>query len=207
MIKPSLFLLTLLAAALTLSMCKRSDGDTLCEGTVVDKHDNTRVANAMVGVYVAGQSGGLGGGYVLKEEHQADASGNFAFQIGDDANGMLLRASTSLGHYTPYAEAPSLRGGKNNKDLVVRVQAPAWLRVNIVSQPPHDTAAISFGGSLPSIGTGILYGRDTTILMMVQGNTSLYAYWRITRQYGNQTNGSQDVYCPGLDTTSIQVTY
>ncbi len=208
--RPFSSLLLSLVSLLTLTTCKRLDGDTLCEGTVVDRHTSARIANATVGVYVEGSSGGgLGGGYVLKEEHQADASGNFAFQISDDAKSMLLLASNSQGYYTIYQEGIYLLGGKNNKKLVLKAQAPAWLRVHIIDQAPRDTAVIGFGGSLPSTGTGVISG-DTTLIIPVQGNTSQYAHWRI--DYGNRYSyppvfGNQDIYCPGLDTTSLQVTY
>ena len=201
----------LLLAALLLTLltnCKRLDGDTLCEGTVVDRHTNTRVANATVGVYVAGSSGGgLGGGYRLKEEHQADASGNFAFQINDDSEELILRASTDQGHFTSFQEAPKLRGGRNNKKLILKTYAPAWIKINIIDQAPRDTVNIGLWGDLPSYGTGIINGGDRTVILPVEGHATARIHWEITPLYGNQTLGQQDIYCPGLDTVSIQVIY
>ncbi len=207
--RPFSSLLLSLVSLLTLTTCKRLDGDTLCEGTVVDRHTSARIANATVGVYVGGSSGGgLGGGYVLKEEHQADASGNFAFQINDDAKSMLLLASNSQGYYTIYQEGIYLSGGKNNKKLVLKAQAPAWLRVHIIDQAPRDTAAISLWGFNPNgTGTGALNGRDTVLVVPVQGNVTSQVYWQINRIHHPLTYGNQDIYCPGLDTTSLQVAY
>ncbi len=203
--------LYLLAALLliTATACKRLDGDTLCEGTVVDRHTNARVANATVGVYERGSSGGgLGGGYSLKEEHQADANGNFAFQISSDAEDMILQASSPQGHYTRFQDAPNLRGGKNNKKLVLKTQAPAWLRIRIRSLAPHDTANLNFWGFSPTgAATGLVYGRDTSLITPVPGNVTSQVYWEINRSRQPLTTGHQEVYCPGLDTTDLEVTY
>ena len=190
--------------------CKRLDGDTLCEGTVVDKHTNARVAYATVAVSEPGSSGGLGGGYTVKEEHQADASGNFSFQINSESEGMLLQAYTSQGYYTPFQEGIRLRGGKNNKKLVLPAQAPAWLRVHIVDQAPRDTAVIGLFGFAPtSTGTGRITG-DTTLIIPTQGNTTTRVQWKINyfNRYAHPLEyGDQTMYCSGLDTTTLQVTY
>lgn len=198
----------LAALLLTTIACKRLDGDTVCEGTVVDRTTNNRVPNATVGVYQSGTSrGGLGGGYALKEEHQADAWGNFSFRIDSDNEDMILRASTPLGYETIWQEAIYLRGGRNNKKLVLKAQPPAWLRVQIIDQAPRDTAVINFFGFAPvSTGTGLIIG-DKTLIIPTQGNTTAHVAWKINRFNQPLEHGNKDVYCPGLDTTDLQVIY
>ncbi len=201
-----LLLAVVLLAGLT--TCKRLDGDTLCEGTVVDRHTDARVANATVGVYERGSSGGgLGGGYSLKEEHQADANGNFAFQIGSDAEDMILRASSPQGHYTSFNEAINLRGGKNNKKLVLKTQAPAWVRVRFRDQVPLDSGFVIVGGYLQGPGFYSWYHRDTTIVYPALGNQNTLVYWEINVIRSGLRDGRQNVYTPGLDTTAVEVVY
>lgn len=200
-------LLTGVALLLSLTTCKRLDGDTLCEGTVVDRHTNARVPNATVSVMEAGQSGGLGGGYVLKEEHQADAQGNFAFQLADDGNDMTLMAHTSQGYHTRFMDAPKLRGGKNNKKIALKAQAPAWLRVRFRDQLPLDSGFITVAGSLEGGGFHSWAHPDTSIVYRAQANTNTLVYWQINVLHLGLRDGRQDVYTPGLDTTTVEVVY
>ena len=206
--RPSLLKpISLLAALALFSTCKRLDHDTLCEGTVVDRNTGTRVANATIEVYQAsgGLGGSLGGGFGLRETHQADANGDFAFQINDDSEDLRLKASTPQGHQTRWDEAPYLRGGRNNKKLQLQVQAPAWLRVRVLDVPPLNQASnISFGGDAPSEGFR-LFDSDETVVLKLNGNQETYVYWTING--GVYQTGSQTIFCPGLDTTDLQITY
>ena len=202
--------ISLLAALALFSTCKRLDHDTLCEGTVVDRHTGTRVPNATIEVYQAsgGLGGSLGGGFGLRETHQADANGDFAFQINDDSEDLRLKASTPQGHQTRWDEAPYLRGGRNNKKLQLRVQAPAWLRVRVLDVPPLSPAAsISFGGTLP-IPTGFALSEsgDDTVVLSLDGNTETTLYWKLIGGFVYET-GDLKVYCAGVDTTDLQITY
>jgi hypothetical protein len=209
---PSLLLLPLLLLAGVLG-CKRLDGDTLCEGTVVDRHTNARVANATVGVFGQGASGGgLGGGYVLLEEHQADASGNFAFQISDAPGQLLLRAATTQGYYTLWQEALYPRPGRNNKKLVLKAQAPAWVNIRFRDVAPLDSAFVRVWGSVhdaPGFYSWLF--RDTSIIYPVMGNFTSTINWDAVIVRGDPNaavrTGTQQVFCPGLDTTNIEVNY
>ena len=189
--------------------CKRLDGDTVCEGTVVDRATQARIADATVGVYVKGSSGGgLGGGYVLKDTHTADGAGNFAFQINDNESQLLLRAFTDQGYETIWQEALYLRAGRNNKKLVLKAQAPAWVRIRFRDQLPLDSAFVRVSGSIAE-GPGFysMVSRDTSIVYWAPGNYDTVVSWRITPFYGPLVTGSQTVYTPGLDTTDVEIIY
>ena len=189
--------------------CKRLDGDTVCEGTVVDRATQARIADATVGVYVKGSSGGgLGGGYVLKETHTADGAGNFAFQINDNESQLLLRAFTDQGYETIWQEALYLRAGRNNKKLVLKAQAPAWVRVRFRDQLPLDSAFVRVWGSIDE-GPGFYswLARDTSIVYRAPGNYTSIINWEVNVIHTGLRKGSQTLFVPGLDTVAVEVNY
>lgn len=119
-----------------LSACQKPDGPTLVEGQVIEKITNKPVPYARIEVY--GQRGsGLHTGYSPTiEPHLTDANGRFSFRF-DAAPGTayLLKAFSDAGHASKWGEEPNVEEGRKNKDLVIPVAAPAWLKIRVEQKP------------------------------------------------------------------------
>lgn len=100
-------------------------------------------------VEVHGQRGsGLHTGYSsTAEPHLADANGRFSFQF-EAASGAsyLLKAFSDAGHASKWGEEPNVEEGRKNRDLVIPVAAPAWLKIRVEQKPGSVPDQISVWG-------------------------------------------------------------
>ncbi len=188
----------------SLSACERPDGDTVCEGRVVDRTTGALVLQPVtVGVYHTGNSS-TGGGYSLREEHQTDANGRFSFHINSDANDLALRAYGAPGYSTWWQEAPDLRGGHNNKGLNLKVQSPAWIKFRIRLPDPADTAAIQLWGG---VDENLWVFGSATVTSLVSANSNLQVNWIIQPLGRPRFTGTLSRFCPALDTVLVEISY
>ena len=197
--------LSLMVLLLPLAGCERLDGDTVCEGRVLDRTTGALVLQPVtVGVYHTGN--GSGGGYSLREEHQTDANGRFSFHIDSDANDLALRAYGAPGYSTWWQEMAFLRGGHNNKGIDLKVQSPAWVKVHVKLPNPADTATIRLWGD---VSADLLFYGDTTTVCSVAGNNSNLIGWTIQSwlRYRPAVSGNVLRYCPALDTVPLEIRY
>jgi len=124
--------------ALLLAGCEKdTSGPTRVSGQVVEANSRQAVARPPQ-VQVWGLTRGSGGSYTpVGDPQPTDGQGNFSFSFPADAGrSYVLRATGGLGYYTDWGLAPALQGGQKNAGVQVPVYAPAWVRVDLVDEPP-----------------------------------------------------------------------
>lgn len=197
----------LVVCALTsgLVACKKIDSTTLVEGQVIVDATQQPLPQAQVQVWQAGP--GFSSGYSeVGNPHEADAQGRFAFQIPTgQAHGFILRASRAPGYVTNWGYEVPIEEGRKNRDLRLRVQAPAWLRIRVQDIPPVNEARVGlsgFGGQLSYFAQAAY---DTTVIVPCQAGAVQYS-WSISQVRGSiyQTN---IVQVAPLDTASVKIKY
>ncbi|MBW3127363.1 carboxypeptidase-like regulatory domain-containing protein [Hymenobacter profundi] len=198
----------LLLAAL-LSGCAEESGPTLVEGQVVDSQTQQPVAHATVQVEQASRGGGFGsGGYApVGTSYPTDAQGRFRFRFEtEDASDYIVRASTPLGHFTDWLKAPSLKGGRQNQGLQVPVLAPAWIKVQLVDEPPKSRVRIFFSG-FGGGGYTLNFPRDTSVVFPYYNTTEGFIYWRITPDLSPEVTGQHILPLIPLDTVTVRIPF
>ncbi len=202
-----IILLVFAFVGLAISSCKRLDGETVVEGQVVDGHTGEPIPNAIVGVYV-NTSNAMWGGYTKDFEKQADEKGNFSFRFeGDGSKEYQLRASTSKGGSPFPNETVYLRQGRNNKNLKLKLQSPAWLKVKFINQLPKDTIWIYFTSFEVRDYNIHMLTRDTTVIGLFSGNETRQVQWEYISSKGQKVKESKQIYFPNSDTVSLEINY
>ena len=203
---------SLIAGGLLLALlgsCAKDSGSTLVEGQVVDSQSGQPVGNATVQVEQSGRGGGFGGGGFapLGPSYPTDATGHFSFRF--EAAGKttyIVRASSALGHFTDWTTAPKLQAGRKNQDVRISVLAPAWVRLQLVDEPPKSRILINISGYEGS-GTQLYYPHDTTLIRPMLAGFARKIIWVITNDQGNDSQYSQDVQPAALDTLTVRISF
>jgi len=189
-----------------LGSCASKDpttGTTLVAGQVVESQTKQPVGGATVQVYHASS----GGGYVpIEAGHAADAQGRFSFAFdADSKTGYLVRATASPGYFTDWAAAPYLTAGRNNESLIIPMLAPAWVRLQLVDEPPKSRAVIYLSG-YDGPGDVLYYPRDTVLIRPCQAGFPTKIIWGINST-GTIQQYSQDVKLAALDTVTVRIPF
>lgn len=202
-----LFLFAFLAL-LALDSCKSQDpttGTTTVSGQVVVYQTTKGVANAQVQVYHASSSGG----YVpVGQPYAADAQGRFTFSFeADYKTGYLVLATAPPGYLTDWALAPALTAGHGNENVLIPTYAPAFVRLQLVDEPPKNRVTITITGYSGS-GETLRYPHDTTLVRGILSNFNTGIGWWITDQNtGKEIHSSQFIQPSALDTVTVRIPF
>jgi hypothetical protein len=199
---------SILFLPLLLFSCKQPrDGQTTSQGQVRDLHTGAAVANATVSL-MRNKVSSSSAAYSFVQSWQADENGNFEFGFeGDEDYSYVLMASTPLGYYTPWNNAPRLTSGRKNKELKVPAQAPAWVRVNLVDESPLGTIRFSIWGFKDDFYGPIYPIADTSFVKRVDGGIESSIHYAINNASGNAPIHHVSVSPNALDTTSITIQF
>lgn len=205
-IRSALLSLVFGIAFLAVSSCKRNDGPTVVEGQVVERISGKAVPDAYVQLYQPGK--GFSSGYSkVGDPYKTDGNGKFSFTYdAETESSYLLMGYSQKGHHTDWQEAPNLRSGGKNKDVKVKVHAPAWLKIKLTDELPKSRVWIRVGGfngqsaflTLPS---------DTVFYRFTRADFAQKANWDITNEMGIKTTYFQDYYVTGLDTLTVEIKF
>jgi|GEM_PF-1087255 len=182
-----------------------TEGPTLVAGQVVESQTRQPVSGAAVQVYQAAK----GGGYApVGRASAADAGGHFSFHFGADSKttAYLLRATAPPGYFTDWSLAPNLLAGRKNTGLVVPVLAPAWVRLQLVDEPPKSRVSLFVSGYEGS-GDRLNSPRDTTLIRPSLGGFVGKIIWVITDEQGHDTQYAHDVRLAALDTLTVRIPF
>ena len=128
----------LLLALAALASCEKdpTTGTTTVSGQVVESTSRKPVAGATVQVYQEAK----GGGYAQAAAPvQADGQGRYTLSFeATSTSGYAVFAQAAPGYFTPAYAAPSITSGRANDNIVIPMLAPAWVRLQLVDEPPKS---------------------------------------------------------------------
>ncbi|OWP63653.1 hypothetical protein CDA63_07625 [Hymenobacter amundsenii] len=206
------FILISISAALLLSGCTKQ-GPTLVSGLVVDKDTDQPVPNAEVQVHAfsgGGSSGGGGYGPALGGPYRADADGKFAFTFeADRGKTYRLDAYGPLGHFS-VDQGVEVANGRTNRNLRIPVQAPGWVRVRIIDEPPTiSEGVLIIGGIGPKGYTFRLPLQQVETFVIATGaNIPSRLSWTVTLyEEKTTTDYHQNITIPSLDTVTVTIRF
>ena len=186
-----------------LGSCAKDSGSTLVEGQVVDSQSGQPVGNVTVQVERAGQGGGF---TTTGPSYPTDAQGRFSFRFEAQAQPTyIVRASSPLGYFTDWIKAPELKAGRKNQNLRVPVLAPAWVRLQLVDEPPRSRVTMVITGYSGS-GETLYYPRDTVLIRPILANFKLAITGFITDQ-GQDKKITQTIEAASLDTVTVRIPF
>ena len=202
---------SLLLALLLLGGCAK-DGPTLVQGQVVDKDTGQPVPLAEIQVHAfSGGRGGAGGGYgpALGGPYLADATGQFAFSFEARKNtSYRLDAYGPLGHFS-IDDGVEVRNGQTNRNLRLPVQAPGWVRIKLVDEPPRaNSGRVGVGGFQDSYSAGLPLPRDTTFYRYFPAHIPGRISWFIEDHIkGTKIENFRDLTVGSVDTVTVEVRF
>lgn len=198
------------------SLDRADSGPTTVSGQVVDASGGQAVPRPpQVQLWQRPQSssgGNLlsgGTGYVPQGLPQpVDGQGrfSFAFQAESGHEYLLRAAEAGLGYYTNWALAPPLGGGRKNEGLRVPVTAPAWVRLDLQDELPHNRVWISlwgWGGG----GINLAVPRDTSIVVRYAAGRAETVLWEIINEAGSKSRYSKSFTLLPLDTQRVRIAF
>ena len=201
--------LALLCAGLTGCSLFDYEGQTVVEGQVVDSRTGQAVGPAQVQV-MHNKRGGFSSAYSSTGEWlDTDAQGHFAFSFdADDEQNYILMARSTRGN-SQYIGAPELKGGRKNKDVQVKVDSPAWLRVHLRDVPPRtDAINIGVGGFFDSVTLRPEDAQDTAFVRQVLPDFPNVVVWQLGGgRTADQSEHRISYTVAPLDTAVIEVRY
>ncbi|UOQ53948.1 hypothetical protein [Hymenobacter cellulosivorans] len=175
-------------------------------GQVVDRHTAQPVAGATVQLYAQAGSGLAVGGYgSTGKTHAADAQGRFSFDaVLPKRAHFLLLAQAPPAYHTLWSEAPVLSRRHPREGLRVPVQAPAYLRLHLLDDPPSSRAIIrvyGYGSNVDEFN----YPVTSTHIRMLDAGEKRRINWEIQAENGQKLTGGQDLLVPSLDTQTVTI--
>ncbi|MDU0370140.1 hypothetical protein ACFPAF_07040 [Hymenobacter endophyticus] len=204
-------LLSVLTAAITLacSGCSLFDegGKTIVEGQVVDSATGQAVPNAQVRLFTNRRSGASAAYSPAGDWRSTDGQGKFSFSFEADAsNAYILRASSSRGD-TEFQSAPSITGGRKNKNLRVSVAAIGWVRIHLLDVPPRtDAVNVSVWGFQEAFT--LHPPIDTVVYRALKAGPNQIVLWQLN---GSRTEPAIEhrvsYTLAGLDTMHVDIRY
>jgi hypothetical protein len=180
-----------------------TDGPTLVEGQVIEHTGRQPVGGATVQVWQAGKAGG----YTPVGQGQAtDAQGRFRFRFeADSKTGYLVLATAPPGYLTDWGLAPSLTAGRRNKDLLVPMYAPAWVKLVLVDEPPKSRVAMTITGYSGG-GESLRYPRDTVLIRPIMANLTKSVTCFIY-ELGQDRKVTYSFQATPLDTVTVRIPF
>ncbi|WP_167856885.1 peptidase associated/transthyretin-like domain-containing protein [Hymenobacter aquaticus] len=177
-------------------------------GHVVDRHTGQAVAGATVWVYGQRGSGlALGGYSAVNEPHAADADGFFRFAFLPDPGGSyLLLASAPPGYETLWGEAPGIGRHRRRKHLRLPMQAPAYVRVQLLDTLPLTKAWITVYGYSGGADEFSLPGSQSYVRRL-DAHEPRRVSWNIITENGVRYEGYKDLLVNGLDTVTLKIRF
>ncbi|MBT2559493.1 hypothetical protein J7E24_17030 [Hymenobacter sp. ISL-91] len=199
--------LSISAALLVLSSCAKDSGPTLVAGQVVDQVTGQPVAGTTVQVEQR-KRGSSGGGYsAIGPVYPTDGQGRFSFRFEAESEpNYIVRASSALGYFTDWSRAPDLKPGRKNEQVRVPVLAPAWVRIQLVDEPPKSRIQLSITGYSGS-GEQLRYTRDTTFIRTISAQYTKVISWGIINEQGIITQSRQNINAASLDTVNVRIVF
>ncbi|WP_126546774.1 hypothetical protein [Hymenobacter amundsenii] len=198
---------------LLLSSCGK-EGPTLVSGLVVDKDTDQPVPNAEVQVHAfsgGGSSGGGGYGPALGGPYRTDADGKFAFTFeADRGKTYRLDAYGPLGHFS-VDQGVEVENGRTNRNLRIPVQAPGWVRVRIIDEPPTIGEGMLFVGCIgpKDYNFRLPLQREESFVIATGANIpNASLCWTVRQDVGRTvTEYQQKLTIPSLDTVTVTIRF
>jgi hypothetical protein len=190
---------------------REESGLTRVRGQVVLANSNTPVPRPpQVQVWAQATGGMVAGAYTpLGAPYATDAQGQFDFSFpAERGQDYILRAAEGgLGYYTDWALVRALRKGEENL-VRVPVYAPAWVRLDLVDEPPRSRVWMYFSG-FGGGGLTVPYPRDTTLVFpyLTGPGKESFIYWRMTFETGVETHNQRTFIQPPLDTQRVRIAF
>ena len=207
----------LLLALLLIAACseREDSGLTRVRGQVVLADSNTPVPRPpQVQVWAqAVKSGGSGLGssapYVpVFDPQPTDALGrfDFSFPAASGQRYILHAAAPWPGYVSDWNLAPQLHKGEDNNEVRLPVYAPAWVKVDLVDEPPRSRVWMYLSGNN---GVRLTFPRDTTIVFpfLTGGGRETFIYWSIIDTVGHETQERRTFIQPPLDTQRVRIAF
>ena len=155
--------------------------------------------------------GGAGGGYgpALGGPYLADATGRFSFSFEARKNTTYrLDAYGPLGHFS-IDDGVEVKSGQSNRNLRLPVQAPGWVRIKLIDEPPRaNEGRVGVGGFQDSYSAGLPLSRDTIFYRYFSAHTPGRVSWIIEdHTKGTKIEGAKDLTISSLDTATVEVRF
>ncbi|MDO7875451.1 hypothetical protein Q5H93_11975 [Hymenobacter sp. ASUV-10] len=201
-------ILALLVAACTE---REESGLTRVRGQVVLADSNTPVPTPPpVQVWAQATGGMIGSAYApVGAPHATDEQGKFDFSFpAEGGQQYVLRAAEGrLGYYTDWNLARALRKGEEN-EVRLPVYAPAWIRLDLVDEPPRSRVWMFFSG-FGGGGLTVPYPRDTTLIFpyLTGPGKESFIFWAIKDTLGRETEYRRTFIQPPLDTQRVRIAF
>ena len=198
------YLFSLLLLAGCQNMSDPTTGTTRVSGQVVESVGRKPVPNATVQVWHESTAGGyrkVGSGYA------ADAQGKFAFDfVADDKYGYIVLATAPPGYITDWQAGPSLTAGRTNEGLTIPTLAPAWVKLQLVDEPPKNRVVIHTQGYEGS-GDTFYYPRDTVVIRPLVAGSNSAVFWWINDEKGQTKADNTYFKSRALDTVTVRIPF
>ncbi|MGI4873933.1 MAG: hypothetical protein ACRYFX_22465 [Janthinobacterium lividum] len=179
-------------------------GTTTVSGQVVENQSRKPVGGATVQVYQTAKSGGYA---PVSTTFQADGQGHFALSFeATSTSGYAVFAQAYPGYFTPAYAATGITAGRANKDVVVPMLAPAWVRLQLVDEPPKNNISIYTSG-YEGPGDRLYYPGDTVLFRPLIAGFSGRINWSITDEKGINTHHYQTISVGALDTAKVRIPF
>ncbi|MGI4873932.1 MAG: hypothetical protein ACRYFX_22460 [Janthinobacterium lividum] len=193
----------LLLAGLAGCMQDPTTGTTTVSGQVVENQSRKPVGGATVQVYQEAKSGGYA---PVSTPVQADGQGHFSLSFeAESTSGYAVFAQAYPGYYTPAYAATGITAGRANKDVVVPMLAPAWVRLKLVDEPPKSPVVITTDGYEGS-GDTFYYPQDTVVIRpLIFGSKPIISWW--IDENGKTRNSSNSIQPNALDTVTVRIPF
>ena len=177
----------------------------------------TRVAGQVVlgaggrpvgGGTVQVQRASAGGGYSpVGTPVACDAAGRFAFAFeATERFGYRLTAQAPPGYVTDWDTAPALTAGRDNPAVRVPVLAPAWVRLQLVDEPPLYTATQMVIAGYSGSGETVRPMRDMVLVRPILALPTTISWW-IDYQNGTTVHDYRHLQPQALDTVSVRIAF
>ncbi|WP_345116442.1 hypothetical protein [Hymenobacter algoricola] len=139
--------------------------------------------------------------------YAAEPNGRFSFSFPATRRaGYVLRATAPPGYFTEWGLAPSLRAGRPNTGLVVPVRAPAWVRLQLVDEPPHSRVSLFISG-YEGNGDRLYAPHDTVLIRPSLAGFVGKIIWVLTDEAGVDRQREQAVQPGALDTVLVRIAF
>jgi 5-hydroxyisourate hydrolase-like protein (transthyretin family) len=198
-------LLYCLLLALACASCTKdpTTGTTTVEGQVVEDQSRQPVPGATVQLYHK-QNGGY---QAVGNRIPTNAQGRYAFSFeATSTTGYFLTAIAAPGYFTPEQNAPYLTAGRANTGVTIALLAPAWVRLQLVDEPPKNRVSMFISG-YEGNGDRLYYPRDTVLVRPLIAGFSGRINWVVTNEQGNDNQYFQTIQVGALDTAKVRIAF
>lgn len=198
------FWLTIAVLIYELNGCKKdkNSNETRVTGTVTEFGNGKPIAGSTVIIQKANVDAMVSYAFSTYLSVKTDANGKYSFTYTNDDKFQYRIAASDFVHFN--SDYFSLKKGHNA--ISIQQYPPSYLKGHFKNINPYDLSdRIDGNGYLnfTFIGSTI----DTiTYAKLVPGNTTISNTFFVTKN-SIQTSFSKNVYCPGFDTTILDINY